>query len=191
MKLILASSSPRRKEILENAGYAFEIVPSGADESAEISGPSELVKHLSRVKAEAVSKDFPCAVVIGADTVVSIGGSILQKPKDTEDAKAMLRLLSGKTHEVFTGVAVLRGGTGETFSVCSRVVFYALTEDLICRYAATGEPLDKAGGYGIQGRGSLLVREIEGDYFNIMGLPVAPLSRRLESLFGIRPFSEP
>ncbi|HEX3026603.1 MAG TPA: Maf family protein [Clostridia bacterium] len=187
MKLILASSSPRREEILRNAGYEFEVIPSRVDENLpEPLPPEETVTRLAVLKAGEIFSQYPDAVVLGADTVVSVGGKILGKPKDEQDAAGMLEKLSGRTHEVFSGVALMADGRRESFAEKSQVCFYPLGQELIKRYTATGEPLDKAGAYGIQGFGSLLVREITGDYYNVMGLPVARLGRALEN-FGITP----
>ncbi|MDR3645528.1 MAG: Maf family protein [Clostridia bacterium] len=188
MRLILASGSPRRSEILHAAGYEFEVIPSGEEEDIGPLPPQELVTSLALVKARSVNALNVGAVVIGADTIVSIGVEILGKPADEADAARMLRLLSGRVHTVFTGVAVVSDGHSEHFFARTAVRFRALDDALIARYVATGEPLDKAGAYGIQARGALLVESLEGDYFNIMGLPVARLAQRLESGFGIRPF---
>ena len=186
MRLILASASPRRRELLEMLGVKhFEVIPALGEElpHPELS-PAELVCELSRAKASEVAAavDDPEALIIGADTVVAIDNAVLGKPKDAGDAHCMLRLLSGRTHEVFTGVTVLHGGG--VYTACERtaVRFRALTEGEIDAYVATGEPLDKAGAYGIQGKGSLFVEGIEGDFFNVMGLPLCLLGKILGKL---------
>ena len=186
MRLILASASPRRRELLEMLGVKhFEVIPALGEElpHPELS-PAELVRELSRAKASeiAAAVDDPEAVVIGADTVVSVDGAVLGKPKDAEDARRMLRLLSDRTHEVFTGVTVLRGGQATTAAERTAVRFRALTEREIDAYVATGEPLDKAGAYGAQGKASLFVEGIEGDFFNVMGLPLCLLGKILGKL---------
>ena len=185
-KLILASASPRRRELLEMLGVNnLEVIPALGEElpHPELS-PAELVCELSRAKASeiAAAANDAKAIVIGADTVVSVDGMVLGKPKDTSDAAGMLRLLSGRTHEVFTGVTVLRGGQLTTAAERTAVRFRALTEREIDAYVATGEPLDKAGAYGIQGKGSLFVEGIEGDFFNVMGLPLCLLGKILGKL---------
>ena len=170
-KLILASGSPRRRELMEQTGLAFTVIPAETDESvAEGLPPKTMVKHLARQKALAVAEKNPGAVVLGADTVVAIDGEVLGKPKDEEDARRMLRLLSGREHCVHTGVCIVRpDGTAITFCETSRVTFRGISPDEIDRYVATGEPMDKAGAYGIQGGGAKLVRDYSGDYTNIVG----------------------
>lgn len=188
MKLVLASSSPRRQELLRALGLDFEVLPSELDERLEEQlPPDQMVETLAAMKAQEVLSIRPDAVVLGADTVVSIGGHILGKPSGKLEAARMLRQLSGRVHEVYTGVALLSNRHTEHFCEKTRVRFYELSNDLIERYLATGEPFDKAGAYGIQAYGSVLVKGIEGDYFNVMGLPVARVARSLES-FGIRAF---
>lgn len=188
MKLILASSSPRRQEILRGAGFDFETVSADINEEIGEARPGRLVTELSLHKAFAVSKQNPDAVVIGADTVVNVGGQVLGKPQDEADAARMLGLLSGRIHTVYSGVAIVANGGAESFVSRTRVEFYPLDDEITRRYIATGEPMDKAGAYGIQGRGALLIRSISGDYYNVMGLPIAELCRRLASSYGIRPF---
>lgn len=174
--IILASKSPRRKELLSLITTDFEIKSADVDESLPDGiSPSEAVEYLSKIKAEPFRNNDN--LVIGADTVVSINNQILGKPKDKSDAHAMLKMLSGNTHEVYTGVSVLLGDKTETFSVATRVKFFELTDDEIDRYIETGEPMDKAGAYGIQGFGSLLIEGIDGDYFNVVGLPVSKLNK--------------
>ena len=184
-RFILASASPRRKEILENAGFSFEIIVSDADENiTEELTPEKTVEELAKRKAMAVLKDNEDAVVFGCDTVVAIDGKILGKPRDDEDAFNMLFMLSGKTHTVSTGVCICSKDKTEVFSNTTTVEFYKLSEETIRSYIASGECSDKAGAYGIQGFGNVLVKEIKGDYFSVMGLPVSQ-SARVLSGFGI------
>lgn len=179
-KIILASSSPRRKELLTTAGIEFEIHVKEVDEFVpDGTPPAEAAKMTAAKKAAAVAEDYADCVVIGADTIVVANGKILGKPKDEADAESMLRMLSGIEHEVITGVCIIRNGTSETFAQISKVKFYNLTDEEISAYVATKEPMDKAGAYGIQGLGCKLVERIEGDYFNIVGLPVAEVCRKL------------
>lgn len=180
MNVVLASASPRRRELLQRAGVDFTVRASDAEEFIEPgTPPHEAVMQLAAQKALAVARDCPDDLVIGADTVVVFDGEILGKPADTADAARMLHRLSGQTHAVYTGVCLVRGGKTETFFEQTQVTFYPLTDEQIASYIATGEPMDKAGAYGIQGRGCTLVRGICGDYFNVVGLPVAALCRRL------------
>lgn len=185
-KIILASASPRRKELLETAGISFEICVADVDESIpEGTPPDEAAKLTASKKAAAVSAIHPDAVVIGADTIVVADGKILGKPKDRADAENMLRMLSGKEHLVITGVCLSEGGNRTVFEKISKVKFYELSDAEIKAYVATGEPMDKAGAYGIQGKGCVLVEGIEGDYFNIVGLPVAATVKELKKLSAI------
>ena len=182
MNIVLASASPRRRELLQRAGVTFTVRVSDADEQiSSDTPPHEAVMSLARQKAQAVAKSCPDDLVIGADTVVVNDGAILGKPADAADAVRMLRMLSGKTHTVYTGVCLLSPGKTETFFEQTQVTFYPLTQQEIEAYVATGEPMDKAGAYGIQGRGCTLVQGICGDYFNVVGLPVAALCRRLSA----------
>lgn len=184
-RFILASASPRRKEILENAGYTFHIIVSDVDENiTEDLTPSQTVEELARRKALAVWVENKDAVVFGCDTVVAIDGKILGKPVDDEEAFAMLSSLSGKVHTVSTGVCICSEDKISVFSNNTEVEFYSLSDETIRSYIATGEGRDKAGSYGIQGLGSVLIKEIKGDYFSVMGLPVAESSRVLAD-FGI------
>lgn len=187
MDIILASGSPRRRELLNAAGLTdFKICPAAGDELApEGLSPEELVIYLSRNKAEEVAGGHSGAVIIAADTVVCTEGRVLGKPRDEEDAFNMLRSLSGRTHEVYTGVTVIYGDKTLCSSECTRVFFRELSDDEIRAYIATGEPMDKAGAYGIQGRASLMVEKIDGDYFNVMGLPLCRLGKMLASI-GVR-----
>lgn len=176
MRYILASQSPRRRELLGLILDEFEICPADADETLRPGAPlEEEIVRLSAAKALAVAKDAPDAVVIGSDTMVAIGDEVLGKPHDAADAVRMLRRLSGATHRVLTGVAVVRGEQVKTALSVTEVDFRALSEEEIARYVASGEPLDKAGAYGIQGKGAVLVRGIRGDFYTVMGLPVARL----------------
>ncbi len=176
--LVLASKSPRRKELLKLITEDFEVKTADAEEKLPKGiSPSDAVLYLSKLKAQPLANDVD--VVIGADTVVAIDGKILGKPKSRENAKEMLRLLSGKYHSVFTGVAVFKGRASSSFFVETKVKFFELSEEEINVYVASGECDDKAGAYGIQGKGSLLVERIEGDYFNVVGLPVSRLYREL------------
>lgn len=187
MKIILASQSPRRKELLERMGIKdFETISPNVDERA-FHGlpPEELVRRLSAEKAAAVAgKVGEDAIVIAADTVVALEGAVLGKPADELDAFKMLSALSGVRHQVYTGVTVCRGGEKQTAHEVTDVTFRELSEREIEDYISTGEPMDKAGAYGIQGYGALLIQGISGDYYNVMGLPVCRLSGML-SRFGV------
>ena len=186
-RLILASASPRRHEILLAAGIAHEILPTNADETLPAGiTPAAAVEMLSRRKAQAAWTELPHdAVVIAADTVVALAGRILGKPHGAEDARRMLSALSGRDHEVYTGVTV--GVFGHAFTAHERTLvrMRTLAPDEIDAYIASGEPLDKAGAYGIQGRGGRFVARIVGDYFNIVGLPLFCVSEILRREFGI------
>ena len=178
--LILASQSPRRRELLGLITQDFLVRPTGCDETLDCADPAEHALQIAcRKCAAALAEAGPEDAVIAADTVVYLDGLLLGKPRDPAEAAAMLSRLSGRTHTVCTGVAVaFRGGTR---NLCqqTRVTFYDLSRGLIDWYVSTGEPMDKAGAYGIQGRGALLVRDIAGDYSNVVGLPVAALYRLL------------
>ena len=186
-EIILASKSPRRKEIMSLVGLEFSVQVSDVEEIVPEGCPIEKEsEYLSGLKAEAVFREHEDAIVIGSDTLVAIDGDVLGKPKTVEGAKAMLRRLSGRTHTVFTGVTVFWKENGETrkdsFTSRTEVTFYELDDGEIDRYVATGEPMDKAGAYGIQGFGARLVKGIEGDYFTVMGLPIAEVLRRIEAI---------
>lgn len=224
MKIILASGSPRRKELLEQAGYRFIIEVSDADENIQAEFPGTLVEELSHRKAGAVaahylrpaqncqpagapaggtaktvaSENVPLAVggmasndvvtLIGADTVVVLDGKVLGKPDGEEGAVRMLRALSGRSHQVYTGVSLLLIRDGaltaeEKFHVCTDVTMREMTEEEIRRYVATGEPMDKAGAYGIQGKAAVFISGISGDYYNVVGLPICELTTRLRRLW--------
>lgn len=180
--IILASQSPRRRELMGLITKDFEVKVSEVDESLpEGISPREAVMYLSKIKAEPFKNEQQ--IVIGADTVVAIDDKILGKPKDKQNAFDMLKTLSGKTHSVFTGVTILKGEIANTFAVETRVTFFELSDQEILDYIATKEPMDKAGAYGIQGYGSLLVKEIQGDYFNVVGLPVSKLNQELKKTY--------
>jgi septum formation protein len=186
MKLILASASERRAEILRDAGFSFSVMSSAIDETP-YPGESaqDLVQRLSFAKAELVAaRAVAPAIIIGADTEVTLDGHIFGKPRSTEDARRMLEKLSGRTHSVVTGVALIRLPDAErlTFADTTLVHFTKLTEEDITRYLATDEPHDKAGGYAIQGRAGRFIPRIEGCYFNVVGLPLARLQHALTEL---------
>jgi len=190
MNIILASQSPRRRELLERMGISdFEVIPARGEEAAGPSlTPAELVEELSRRKCAEVAAAHPEDLVIAADTVVAVGGRILGKPRDREEAAEMLSLLSGREHTVYSGLTLSRAGRTVTEHEATPVRFRPLTKDDISRYIATGEPMDKAGAYGIQGYGCVLVEGISGDYYNVMGLPVCRLARLL-ARFGVDPLA--
>jgi len=187
VKLILASGSPRRIELLKMLGCKFQIIPSKVEEKINPRlSPIQNVKRLSRLKALDVASKISEGIVIAADTIVVLDKKILGKPKTKKEAKEMLEKLSGKEHRVITGLAVVDAKTKKALQdfVTARVKFRELNKDLIKKYIATGEPLDKAGAYGIQGKGALLVESIKGDYFNVVGLPLNALNQLLEK-FGV------
>lgn len=193
--IVLASASPRRRELLTAMGLAFTVAVSAVDEDAITApDPRTLALRLALAKANAVAASQPAgALVIGADTVVARNGVSYAKPRDADDARRMVRELAGGPHDVITGVAIVRAGRDETVldAARTRVVFRALSEAEIDAYVATGEPLDKAGAYGIQGHGGELVDHIEGDYFNVVGLPCAMLARLLASIADLPPLTLP
>lgn len=181
--LILASASPRRQELLGTLGLPFVVRPQNCPEHSDAQDPAQYVVEIALQKAKAAAAGAqPGDIVLGADTIVCLEGAILGKPRDGQDAARMLQALSGKTHGVYTGLALLRDGQALTHCQHTRVTFYPLTPAQIDWYVSTGEPLDKAGAYGIQGLGGLLVQEISGDYYNVIGLPIAPLARLLGQL---------
>lgn len=185
MEIILASQSPRRRELLERMGLSgFRTISPDIDE--DLGGdlaPSELVSRLSALKAQAVGERAGAdALIIAADTVVAVDGAVLGKPADELEAFKMLSTLSGGRHQVYTGVTVLRGSGQETCCEVTDVSFRELSEGEIEDYIRTGEPMDKAGAYGIQGYGALFIEGIRGDYYNVMGLPVCRLGGMLERL---------
>lgn len=183
MKIILASASPRRKELLAQIGLGFEIQVSQVSEKATQTKAPLVVEELSAQKAEAVmgllGETGEAVLVIGADTVVAVGGRILGKPSDADEAAEMLSLLSGNIHEVYTGVTLLyktaEGVRSKTFHETTKVTFYPMSEREIADYVSTGDCMDKAGAYGIQGFCARYIRGIEGDYNNVVGLPVGRL----------------
>ena len=179
MSLILASASPRRKELLGLFGVPFSIRAADIDETMDPGAdPAAEVGRVSRLKAAATSRE-PGDIVIAADTIVVCAGQVLGKPHSPEEAAGMLRLLSGRDHQVMTGVTVLRDGQAETFTEITDLHFRPLTEKEIARYVASGEPMDKAGSYGIQGGAALFCTGMTGDYYNVMGLPVCRLGQVL------------
>lgn len=183
--IILASKSPRRQELLGYITPDFEVIVSDAEENIpEGMAPAEAPVFLAAVKAGSVAVDHRESIVIGADTIVLLDGEVLGKPRDEADAVRMLTALSGREHLVITGCCIIRGTRWVTFSEMTRVSFYELSEQEITDYVATGEPFDKAGAYGIQGKGSLLVKSIGGDFFNVVGLPIARLKRELGYIIG-------
>lgn len=178
--IILASASPRRRELLTLTGVDFSVKVADVNEVIpENAKPDEVVMSLAMQKAQAVANANPDSIVIGSDTVVAFDGEILGKPKSEENAAQMLAMLSGRSHTVYTGVAIIHGEKTKSFCEATEVVFHNLTEEEICNYIATGECMDKAGAYGIQGKGCVLVEKINGDYFNVVGLPVSKLYREL------------
>ena len=188
--MILASQSPRRIELMQEAGYAPRVIPAAIDETP-LPGeqPADLVARLSSSKAHAVAAAHaaPDEIVVAADTVVVLDGEALGKPADADEARSMLARLSGRTHQVMTGVCLLVGGEGSpepvSFVETTDVTFYALSQQEIDTYVAGGEPMDKAGAYGIQGTGGrLLVRGIAGDFYNVVGLPIAAVVRAIRGL---------
>lgn len=187
-KIILASQSPRRRELLTQIGLDYQVIPSTVEEVITETDPKLVVQELSRQKAEDVAgsvlRDGEEILVIGADTVVSYQGQILGKPVDTDDAVRMLSMLQGNAHSVFTGVTLIRRGLKETWQVTfaeeTRVHMYPMTEAEIRWYVGTGEPMDKAGAYGIQGLCARFVEKIEGDYNNVVGLPVGKIWQELK-----------
>ena len=190
MEIILASQSPRRRELLHQMGFSdFRIVPARGEEIANPGlTPGELVEALSAQKAAEVSAAWPEDLVIASDTVVAVDGRVLGKPHSEREAVEMLQMLSGRANTVYTGVTVRLGWRAVTEHETAQVRFRTLTSQEIADYVATGEPMDKAGAYGIQGLGALLIEGIEGDYFTVVGLPVCRLGRILTG-FGVSPLA--
>ena len=185
MRLILASASPRRAELLDAAGITFEVVPAEVDETPYPGEPTQsYVLRVARAKARAAAAAVgnSASAVLGADTVVVARGEMLTKPQDRDDAVRMLKLLSGVVHEVFTGVVILTDARELSEAVCTRVYVSPLSDGEIDWYVATGEPDDKAGAYAIQGRAARFIDRIEGSYSNVVGLPVATVYRMLKEL---------
>lgn len=180
-KMILASASPRRRELLEQAGIPFEVMVSHAQETITKEEPGEIVEGLSRCKAGAVAAIYPDRTVLGADTIVVLDGEILGKPQDEQDARRMLAALQGRTHQVYTGVTLMRGERIHSFYEKTDVEVYPMTEEEIEAYVQSGDCMDKAGGYGIQGRFAIHIRGINGDYNNVVGLPIGRLWQELST----------
>ncbi len=192
MRVVLASASPRRSEILRTLGVQFEILPADADESSDITDPVALVRELALRKAHAVREILAArgewngdTLIIAADTVVENDGEILGKPKDDADAARMLRRLSGKAHRVISGVALLCGEREIADAQITRVHFAPMSEKEIEWYVKSGEPRDKAGAYAVQGLASVFIKGLDGEYFNVVGLPVYCLDRLLLSFLGL------
>lgn len=180
-EIILASKSPRRKELLSLIFDEFKIIPSETEEIIPQGLDAfSVAEHLATIKAQDIANKNPNSLIIGADTCVIIDGEILGKPKDKADAKRMITSLSGKTHYVVTGCCVIKDNKQESFSEVTEVEFFKLSDAETEEYINSNEPYDKAGAYGIQGKGSLLVKKINGDYFNVVGLPVAKLNQYLK-----------
>ena len=188
MNIILASGSPRRRELLAQAGFEFKVEVSNADENVIEESPEQMVEELAARKAEAVvrlhNKAEDNCLVIGADTIVVLEGKVLGKPVDEEDAKTMLASLSGRTHQVYTGVALFYVKKGivekrETFHECTDVTMVSMSEQEIADYVASGDPLDKAGAYGIQGPAAVFISGIKGDYYNVVGLPISKIYHKI------------
>ena len=184
--LILASASPRRRELLAQAGFSFEVAPAQVPEVRKPGeDPIRFVTRLAREKAEAVALSrsiTPDTIVLGADTIVVVEEEVLGKPQDAADAARMLRMLSGQTHQVITGVCLAKGRERQRAAEVTFVRFATLSDEEIDAYVATGEPLDKAGAYAIQGRAGRWVPRIHGCYFNVVGLPLALVSRMIEAM---------
>lgn len=181
-KIVLASKSPRRKELLEMLGFTFFVHPSSADEIYNKDAlPNEIVEQLALGKAKDVSSNYDDAIIIGTDTIVVYEGNVLGKPKDKNDAFDMLKSLQDDVHQVYSGLALVDSFTGKSIVShrLTKVYMYPLSDCQIKSYVNTGEPLDKAGSYGIQGLGSLFIEKIEGDYFNVVGLPISLLRELL------------
>lgn len=189
-KVILASASPRRRELLAQIGMDFKVIISKADENISEPAPEQLVMKLSNIKAMAVYEEHgiedEATIILGADTVVAFDGKVLGKPKDTQQAKEMLSILSDNTHQVFTGVTILykkQGGLkSETFYDKTTVYTYPISDKEIDEYIMTGEPMDKAGSYGIQGIGAKFIKKIDGDYNNVVGLPVSKIYQKIKEI---------
>ncbi len=186
-KIILASASTRRHEILKLTGLKFSVCPSAYEEDLNLSlRPRELARHLSRKKAEAVANKYKDTIIIAADTFIVFKNKLLGKPHNEKDAEKMLRMLNGKAHSVITGFTIIDTGSNKILSrsVETKVYFKKLTREEISAYVRSKEPLDKAGAYAVQGLGAVFIEKIEGDFFNVMGLPIFTLTGSLEK-FGI------
>ena len=186
-RIILASKSYRRQKLLEKIGLSFEIIPSNVENhSQNFSSPEEMVKILSLDKARAVASKVNDGIVIGADTIVVFNGKILGKPKNEEDAENMLKRFSNNTHEVITGIAVIDAKNGREMVDCvkTKVTMRRLCDDEIKKYVASGEPLDKAGAYGLQDKAGVFVEKVDGCFYNVVGLPLSRLTEMLRD-FGV------
>lgn len=186
-KIILASASPRRRELLEQGGIPFTVIPSQAEEKITTEQPGQVVEELSYLKCSDIyEKSLGDVLVIGADTVVASEGKILGKPSSQKDAVKMLQSLQGREHEVYTGVTIMAREGNEnrkkTFHEKTKVVFYPMSDEEIRSYVNTGEPMDKAGAYGIQGKSAVFIKEISGDYNNVVGLPLGRLYQELKNM---------
>ena len=178
--IILASKSPRRKELLKKINKPFTCISADIDETLDLSsGLEKAVINLAFRKANYVLERYENSLVIGADTIVTIDNSVLGKPRDERDAFNILKQLSGKTHKVMTGVCIITDNRMDSFCDVSEVTFFPYSDQEIYEYISTGEPMDKAGAYGIQGQGALLVKHINGDFYSIMGLPIAKINKIL------------
>lgn len=190
MELILASASPRRSEILSSLGVAFTVCVSDADESCDLSSPDELTRELAKRKGDAVRLSLGDGaadkLILSCDTVVFCDGEILGKPRDDEDARRMLRMLSGKAHRVVSGICLILGDKTVTAAESTSVRFGALSDDDIEFFIDKGEARDKAGAYAVQGLASMSIERLDGDYFNVVGLPVSLLNRTLDEHFGLK-----
>ena len=184
MRIILASASPRRRELTEMLGLEIKIIPAVGEECAPAGAdPADVVRALARAKCEEVAPNCaPGEVCVAADTIVCLDGRILGKPHSEDEAREMLTALRGRTHEVYTGVAVYRDGVLNTAAERTVVRFRDISDEEIAAYIATGEPMDKAGAYGAQGKGAVFVEGIEGDFFNVMGLPLCLLDSMLKAI---------
>lgn len=190
MDVVLASASPRRRELLSLIFDGYRVVPSQFDEDSvpDEFAPADHVQHSALMKARDVAVANPQSLVIGSDTIVVVDSRILGKPEDEADAANMLAMLGGRTHQVYSGIALIKDGFERTAVESTDVTFRSLSDETISRYIATREPMDKAGAYAIQGVGSVLIESIAGCYFNVVGLPLHRLSRMLED-FGILPLT--
>lgn len=186
-EIILASTSPRRKELMEITGLPFVVVASPYEEDMSLKmSPRDLVKHLAKGKASAVAENYRNEIIIGADTIVVLGKEVMGKPETEAAARKMLNKLSGKTHKVMTGYCIIDAATGKTVTkaVETKVYFKKLSSSEITNYIRSGEPMDRAGAYAIQGLAALFVKKIEGDFLNVVGLPIQDLAQDLKK-FGI------
>lgn len=188
MRVVLASQSPRRRELMETLGFDFLVDAADIDEeTAEYQNPKSYVRETALRKARAVTPKHPGCVIVAADTIVVIDDRVLGKPHDEAEAETMLSLLSGRSHDVYTGIAIIYENKCRTFVEKTRVFVAPLASEEIKDYVSTGEPLDKAGAYGIQGAFGKFIRRIEGDYFNVVGLPVCRLYHEMKKIMAIMP----